>query len=428
MLAQVRSYGLCSRGCSGMLTTEENERLTRTGPGTPMGNLFRRFWVPALLSNEVSERDGEPVRFKLLGERLVAFRDSEGRIGLLDERCPHRHASLYWGRNEDCGLRCAYHGWKFAADGQCLDMPAEPVGSRMKDSVSAIAYDTHEAGGVVWAYMGPKDKKPPFPNFEFAGLPEGHFAAHKRLQQCNYLQNLEGEIDTAHLNFLHRSFASDGQIMPPEDLARKHFFLAETEFGFVAMARSDEGEDQYYWRMTPFQVPTFTIIPGLGTAFTAAAPIDDTHMWGFTIRWDADAPLEVSRALPMDVDPVTYLPLANMSNDYLRDREVQLHGNFTGIADIRTQDMAVQEDQDGPICRREEEHLGTTDRAIVGARRLLLRLSEELEAGIDPPQASHPEAYCIRSVAVTAPRDVDPVLLWKQGQPAQNTSVVGAAL
>ena len=399
-----------------MLTTEENTRLTQTGPGTPMGNLFRRFWLPALLSEEVSEPDGMAVRFKLMGERLVAFRDSEGRVGILDERCPHRHASLYWGRNEESGLRCAYHGWKFDVTGQCLDMPAEPDGSRMKESVCAVSYDTHEAGGVVWIYMGPKDKKPPFPQYEFTLLPETHSAAHKRLQLCNWLQNVEGEIDTAHLNFLHRSFADGNGVMPRADLAKKRFFLAETDFGFVAMARSDEPGDQYYWRMTPFQLPAYTIIPGSGTSMTLAVPIDDTNMYGFTIRWDPEKPMDVKRIM-MDVDPKTYLPLANMTNDYQRDRERQLHENFTGIVDIRTQDMAVQEDQDGPICRREEEHLGTTDRAIVGARRLLLKLAEDLENGIDPPHVSHPEAFCLRSVAVTAPRDADPVQLWKQDQP-----------
>src|SRR3984957_16552993 len=189
-----------------MLSIEENEKITQTGPGTPMGDLFRRFWLPALLSSEIPERDGPPVRFKLLSERLVAFRDSDGKIGILEERCPHRHASLYWGRNEESGLRCVYHGWKFATDGTCLDMPAEPEGSHFKDNLSAIAYSVHEAGGIIWAYMGPKDNEPPFPEFEWTLLPAENSRVHKRLQECNYLQNLEGELDTSHANFLHRSW------------------------------------------------------------------------------------------------------------------------------------------------------------------------------------------------------------------------------
>jgi hypothetical protein len=263
--------------------------------------------------------------------------------------------------------------------------------------------------------MGPKNVKPPFPEFEWAALPANQVAAHKRLQECNYLQNLEGELDTAHLNFLHRSFAGGDTVMPPEDLARKHFYIAETDFGMIAMARSDEPNNEYYWRMTPFQLPSFTNIPGGTTVLTAAVPMDDTHMWGFSIRWDLNEP--IVEAMDMDVDPVTFLPLANHSNDYLRDLKLQKEGNFTGITGIRLQDVAVQEDQDGPICFRHEEHLGTTDRAIVGARRMLLQLAERLEQGIEPTQPHHPEAYCVRSIGSNAPRDMDPVEVWRRDQP-----------
>jgi len=409
-----------------MLSIEDNEKITKTGPGTPMGELFRRFWVPALLSSELPERDGTPVRFKLLSERLVAFRDSDGRIGILEERCPHRHASLYWGRNEECGLRCVYHGWKFDVDGKCLDMPAEPADSRFKEHVSAIAYGAHEAGGIIWAYMGPKEKQPPFPEFEWQFYPEEHSFAHKRLQQCNWLQNLEGELDTAHLNFLHRQWG-DGEVMPPDDLRRKRFFLAETDFGLLLMARSDSGPDQYYWRMTPFHLPSYTLIPDQPVnSFTAAVPIDDTSMWGFTVHWKTDGALPPERRMYMDVDPKTFMPVRNMQNEYLRDREKQLHVNWTGIDGIRTQDMAVQEDQDGPICRRWEEHLGTTDRGIVGSRRLLLHLAEQLEQGIEPPQPWHPQAYRIHSVGVTAPRDAGPVAMFKERQPVPEAIGIGS--
>jgi phenylpropionate dioxygenase-like ring-hydroxylating dioxygenase large terminal subunit len=161
-----------------MLSIEENDKITQTGPGTPMGDLFRRFWIPAVLSSEIPERDGTPVRFQLLNERLIAFRDTSDKIGILEERCPHRHASLYWGRNEECGLRCVYHGWKFDTEGNCVDQPAEPAASHFKDHVKAVAYETHEAGGIVWAYMGPKDKIPPFPHFEWTLLPEDHYVVH----------------------------------------------------------------------------------------------------------------------------------------------------------------------------------------------------------------------------------------------------------
>jgi phenylpropionate dioxygenase-like ring-hydroxylating dioxygenase large terminal subunit len=416
-----------------MLSVADNEKITRTGPGTPMGEVFRRFWVPALLSSELPERDGTPVKVGLLGENLIAFRDSSGRVGLLDSRCPHRHANLYWARNEDNGLRCVYHGWKFTVDGTCVDQPAEPAESHFKDHVCAIAYQTHEAGGIVWAYLGPKDKTPPFPQFDWIDREPDQYFAHKRLQVCNYLQNLEGEVDTAHLNFLHRAFGPDGQILPPENLRRKRYFVAETPFGLACMARSDEENDQYYWRMTPFMLPSFTQIPspiGDVKSLTAATPIDDTTSWGFTVAWHPEHQLDRSRAaspLSMEVDPVTFLPAANIYNDYQRDLDKQKHENWTGIGAIRTQDMAAQEDQDGPICRRDQEHLGVTDRAIVATRRLLLQLAEQLEQGIEPAQAQNAEGYRARSVAGTAPRSLDPTELWKQGQPSPERALVGSA-
>jgi phthalate 4,5-dioxygenase len=409
-----------------MLSIEENDRITKTGPGTPMGNLFRRFWVPALLASGLPERDGPPVRFELLSERLIAFRDSEGKVGVLEERCPHRHASLYWARNEDCGLRCVYHGWKFTTDGTCVDQPAEPESSHFKEHVKAVAYETHEAGGLIFCYMGPKDKTPPFPEHEWTFLSEDHYFVHKRVQQCNYLQNLEGELDTAHLNFLHRQWG-DGEIMAPADLRRKRFFLAETDFGLLLMARSDSGPDNYYWRMTPFHLPSYTLIPDQPqNSFTAAIPRDDTSMWGFSVHWDAEKPLGDRSRMYMDVDEKSWIPTRNMQNDYLRDLDKQKNTNWTGIDGIRTQDMAVQEDQDGPVCRRWEEHLGTTDRGIVGSRRLLLLLAEKLEQGVEPTQPWHPQAYRIHSVGVTAPRDADPVQLFLEHQPVPGAVGIGA--
>jgi phthalate 4,5-dioxygenase oxygenase subunit len=399
-----------------MLSIADNEKITRTGPGTPMGAVFRRFWIPALLSSELVERDGPPVRFMLLNERLVAFRDSEGKIGILEERCPHRHASLYWGRNEEGGLRCVYHGWKFTTDGTCVDQPAEPEDSRFKDHLRAISYAAHEAGGIIWAYMGPKDLEPPFPEFEWTLLPPEHSAATKRLQVCNYLQNLEGELDTAHANFLHRNIKEGDPIMPRADLARKRFLIAETDFGMLAMARSDEGPDEYYWRMTPFHLPSYTLIPGPldnANTFTAAVPIDDTHMWGFTVTWHHARPLDDREQMNVSLEGVRggigphvvvddkWRPEANMENDYFLDREKQRTESFTGIPGTRVQDLAVQEDQDGPICFRHQEHLGTTDRAIVGARRLLLTMADDLEKGIEPVQPRHRDR---QAVLRTSPR------------------------
>ena len=412
-----------------MLSSSDNELITRTGPGTGMGELFRRFWVPALLSSELPEPDGAPVAFGLLGEKLIAFRTTSGKVAILEARCPHRHASLFWGRNEEEGIRCAYHGWKFSTDGTCLDQPGEPADSKYKDAVRALAYEVHEAGGIVWVYMGPRDRVPEFPAFEWTLLEENQFLVTKRLQLCNYLQNLEGELDTSHVNFLHRTNASeDDPIMPPPNMGRKQFLLSETDFGLVAMARSEIENDQYYWRMTPFVLPSFTIIPSpLGTAntLTAVVPIDDHNAWGFTATWNPDRPLNDQESgnvtggggVHVHVDPTTWLPVANKNNNYLIDRELQKARSFTGIFGIRNQDLAVQEDQDGTICRREEEHLGVTDRGIVGMRRMLLSLAKNLQKGIEPPQVQKPQAFRARSVAIDASRDVDPVALFLSAQP-----------
>lgn len=400
-----------------MLSAADNELLTRTGRGTPMGELFRRFWIPALLESEVPDAGGPPVRAGLLGEKLVAFRSPDGTVGLLEARCPHRHASLYWGRNEDGGIRCVYHGWKFAPDGRCLDMPAEPEGSVFKDKVRAVAYPTKVAGGIVWAYLGPADLEPPFPELEWTGLQPGHYHASKRLQRCNWFQNVEGELDTVHVQFLHRNL--DGGYeragLAMVNKANPQYTIAETPAGMLAVARRpvvDAGEN--YWRITPFLLPSFTLVPtrpGDLHTFTAAVPVDDESMWGFTVTWRADRPFddddranyESGTQLHVRVDPRTFIPLANKDNDYLRDLALQRTASFTGITGIRNQDLPVQEDQDGPVCRREEEHLGTSDRAIIAARRLVLRAAKDLAAGTEPPQARQAAAYRVHSLATSAP-------------------------
>src|SRR5438093_3565818 len=187
-----------------MLRKEQNDLLTQTGPGTPMGRMFRSYWVPALLADELPENDGPPVRVKLLSERLLAFRDTNGRYGLVDEFCAHRGVSLWFGRNEDCGLRCAYHGWKYDVAGQCTEIPSEPEGSRYVKRIKLQSYPLVERGGVLWTYMGPPDTQPPLPEWEFTMVPPSHSFMTKRLQECNWLQALEGGIDSSHVTFLHR--------------------------------------------------------------------------------------------------------------------------------------------------------------------------------------------------------------------------------
>ncbi|MCD4526624.1 Rieske 2Fe-2S domain-containing protein [Nocardioides sp. cx-173] len=395
-----------------MLSVEDNEVLTRTGRGTPMGELFRRFWIPALLSSELPQQGGPAVKVGLLGEKLIAFRGKDGKVGLLESRCPHRHANLYWGRNEEDGLRCVYHGWKFGFDGACLDMPAEPVDSTYKDRVKAVAYPTHEAGGIIWTYLGPADVQPDFPLHDWTLLPESHSYVSKRHQRCNYFQNIEGELDTAHVQFLHRELG-EHDFAPQkrfDTTGNPEYTIAETPVGMLAVAQRALPDGGSYWRITPFLMPASTIVParvGERYTFTAAIPIDDTSMWGFTVTWLADRPLsaeELERersglGLHVRVDPETFVPVANMDNDYLRDLEVMATQNFTGIMGVRSQDLPVQEDQDGPICERHAEHLGTTDRAIVAARRLMLRTAKSLAQGIEPTQPQRADAFRQRSLA-----------------------------
>ncbi|MCL2586134.1 MAG: Rieske 2Fe-2S domain-containing protein, partial [Streptosporangiales bacterium] len=394
-----------------MLNAADNELLTRTGRGTPMGELFRRFWIPALLESEVPEAGAPPVKVGLLGEKLVAFRGADGQVGLLEARCPHRHANLYWGRNEEDGLRCVYHGWKFGFDGQCLEMPAEPEDSTYSGKVRAVAYPARAAGGIVWAYLGPETQQPPFPDLEWTKLPGDWFQASKRLQRCNWFQNVEGELDTAHVQFLHRNLAPRADVQQnriQSTLAKAEnpqYTIAEEPFGMLAVAeRQMPEENAKYWRITPFLMPSFTMVPAqhmdLNT-FTAAVPVDDENMWGFTVTWRNDRPFDDAdrqnyadgQVLHVQVDPETFIPLANRENNFGLDREMQRTVNFSGIAGIRNQDLPVQEDQDGPVCDRSTEHLGTTDRAIVAARRLVIRAAKELAGGKEPSQPHAAASY-----------------------------------
>jgi len=267
-----------------MLSREDNELLTRTGPGTPMGVLMRRYWIPALLSKQLAEPDGVPVRVRLLGERLVAFRDTEGRIGLLDEACPHRTASLFFGRNEACGIRCVYHGWKFDADGNCVDMPSEPADSNFRDKIKLKTYPVREKGGIVWAYMGPSDRMGELPELEWMAVPDDHLYMSRWYQECNFAQAVEGEIDSAHVSFLHRKLENDAANKAAlngsffsEDTAPK-WKVVERDFGMTLGARRKVEGGRYYWRMNQWYYPFYTMIapvPGEARTTRMWVPADD---------------------------------------------------------------------------------------------------------------------------------------------------------
>jgi len=404
-----------------MLTQDQNTLLVQTGPDTPMGRLFRRYWIPALLAEELPEPDCAPVRVKLLGEQLIAFRDTQGRLGLLDEFCSHRTASLYFGRNEDCGLRCAYHGWKYDVEGNCVDMPSEPEDSKFKSRIKQKAYPCVERGGVIWTYMGPPELEPELPELEWAMLGDGHRFVSKRLQETNYLQAMEGGIDSSHVSFAHR-FNLDDDPMHSGTEGNKYlkadtrpkFEVAESDGGLVIGARRNANDDEYYWRITQWIMPWYTIIPPFGIhnplGGHAWVPIDDETCWAWSINYhptrelreDELASMRNGDGIHAKYIPGTYRTLANKDNDYLMDREAQKQKKtFSGIEGIAAQDFSLQESM-GAICDRTKERLGTSDAGIILARRRLLAALEELEAETLP--GLNPEHQRVRSTSVLLPK------------------------
>jgi len=418
-----------------VLSAEDNALLTRTAAGTPMGAFFRRFWLPVLLAQELPEPDGPPVRVKVLGEDLVAFRDTEGRVGLLDAHCPHRGASLFFGRNEECGLRCVYHGWKYDAQGNCVDMPSEPAESTFKDRIHLTAYPCVERSGVLWTYMGAQNPPPPLPDLEWSLVPEEQRCLTLRVQSCNWMQALEGEIDSSHAGFLHSRIDGHqtGRKIPIYSLEDKHprIEVLDTRFGVTIGARRDSGPDEYYWRINQFVLPFYTLVPPSGRyqhiSGHAWVPIDDEHTLAFMFTYHPTEPLgekqmtlyqqgykgretgHLSEGGRLPEDPTLpygrYWPRYNRANDYCLDRDAQREHYFSGIPGVWVQDAGCQESM-GPIADRTGEHLGTTDAGIIRARRRLLADARALRArGEAPPSALDPDVCRVRSVGIMLPRD-----------------------
>jgi phthalate 4,5-dioxygenase oxygenase subunit len=414
-----------------MLSREENELLIHTNPGTAGGDYFRRFWLPVLMPSEVPEADCAPIRVRVLGEDLIAFRDTNGHVGLVDEWCPHRRASLFWGRNEECGLRCVYHGWKFDVNGICVDMPNEPQEYGFGNKVRIAAYPTREYGGLIWAYMGPPEHLPDLPKLEWARVPETHRYVSKRVQETNYLQAIEGGIDSSHSNFLHANLdafrvtdAYREKVKNSNNLRAKYhlldkapiFTVKKTDYGLVIGVRRNAEDDRYYWRLTQFLVPSYTMIPyekGLALHGHCWVPRDNETCWVWTVSWNPDGPLSeeewerirTESFVHAKVDE-NFRPLRNKSNQYGLDREKQRTLNMTGLHGFATQDQAIQESM-GPVVDRTRERLGTSDTAIIAARRLLLQEIRELAEGRRPYAAHHGDVYWIRSASLLLNREIE---------------------
>jgi nitrite reductase/ring-hydroxylating ferredoxin subunit len=406
-----------------MLTPQENERLTRVGPGTPMGRTMRRYWMPAALGSELPENDGAPIRVRMLGEDLVAFRDSQGKVGLVDAYCPHRRAPMFFGRNEECGLRCVYHGWKFDRTGKCVDMPSEPPDSLFKDKVTIASYPTWEGGGMVWAYLGPPAEMPPPPDYELVRAPQTHRFVSKTFEEANWLQALEGGLDTAHSSFAHNMNIADRNTVRNADTAPR-LEVEKTGYGFrYAGIRSVRGEQyvRVYHYLMPAQQCRGGVTADKGGFRNPPAihghiwvPIDDetTYAYNWIYSYDPAIPITPEFALSYEIHagrgPDDLLPgfklKSNPRNDYFIDRQVQKTKTFTGISGINTQDFALQQGM-GPIVDRSREHLGTTDRAIIMTRQLLMEAIDTAESGGKPRGVDSTECRDVRAVDLLVPKD-----------------------
>jgi len=385
-----------------MLTSAENDLLCRVEGQAPMGQLMRRHWLPACMSEEVKENDGTPVKVKLLGEDLVAFRDTDGRLGVIDEYCPHRRASLLYGRNEECGLRCLYHGWKVDVDGNIVEMASEPAESRMVDKVKHKTYPTREAGGFVWVYMGPAETMPAFEPPAFAPNKTTKVSIVKMQVPTNWAQILEGAIDSAHSSSLHSSdmpparvnantVTDDGLWQRPSTDKAPRLQVQLTSYGFryAAIRRPIFNAPTHdYVRITTYVAPITVLIPPNNkySLVQLTAPMDDTSTMFYFIAWSDGEGInqEAFRKLcgaqvGIDVDG-NYRKVRTRENNYLQDRKAMKLGDFSGIRGIPNQDMAMWETM-GPIADRSNERLGASDVAIVQFRRLMLDAVRRFQEG-----------------------------------------------
>jgi phenylpropionate dioxygenase-like ring-hydroxylating dioxygenase large terminal subunit len=392
---------------------------------------MRRYWLPAALSEELAEPDGAPVRVRLLGEDLIAFRDSAGTVGLVDAYCPHRRAPMFFGRNEECGLRCVYHGWKFDANGVCVDMPSEPADSLFKHKVTIAAYPTWEGGGIVWAYLGPREGMPAPPDYELVRAPATHRYTSKTYEACNWLQALEGGIDSSHVTFLHNMNIADQTwlhaVAPEIEFER-------TDYGQLGVAIHRRADAQYV-RSFHYVMPSQTIrarstAPRGGAAEVPTmtghiwVPIDDETCWiyNWLYSYVPEIPIERSFAHAREAEqgrgPDDMLPgyrlKANRAGDYGLDRAVQKTQTFSGIPGINTQDYAIQEGM-GAIVDRSKEHLAVSDRVIILTRQLLLDAVNAAEAGA-PVRGADPATYArLRAADAVIPLDSD----WREALAAK---------
>jgi len=427
-----------------VLSKEDNELVTNTDQDTPMGELFRRFWLPVALSEELPGPDCVPVKLKIMNEELIAFRDTDGNVGLIDAYCPHRGAPMFFGRNEESGLRCVYHGWKFDVTGQCVDLPNTPEGDTFKRKIKTIAHPCREAGGMVFAYMGPAGKQPPFPEFDFLHVPPENIYVTKFQLECNWLQATEGDFDPSHGVFLHstldnnasnpglrrfgnratqslsgrpqRNFLAgpvDENEPFPFSVGNRRFkkndirakdILEDVDGAMYATSRVSLPDGREIASTTlRFLMPAYCP-PGVSRpghfSNNIRVPIDNYHMMFFRLRW-ALTPMthedlveykQGGYAYP-EMIPGTWKTKANVWNDYEVDRLGQKTHLYSGIKTFPLQDISMMENQWGPLAKREKEHLVTMDYHMIYLRQKLLRAARDMAAGIEPKEPWLPHTY-----------------------------------
>jgi phthalate 4,5-dioxygenase oxygenase subunit len=416
-----------------VLTAEENELLTRVGSETPMGKLLRRYWMPALMSDEL-EADGAPKRVELLGENLVAFRDTKGRVGVMDEACPHRGASLVLARNEECGLRCLYHGFKIDVTGKIVDTPAEPEESDFKDRIKHIAYPVREAGGMVWAYLGPRDAQPAFPSFEWLTFPPEQIYVMKLVQGTNWVQGVEGLVDSAHIHYLHSRFfgapenvgipgaaTSSSELITAAGATldgRPRLEIENTHYGFryAAIRRPIvDRETRRHLRITHFVAPFYALLPSVYASRSSLqffVPMDDVTTAQYFVAYSFKEPLtdkfREQLALMNGRSQLGsgFRPRGNRSNNWLQDRDSMKSESGTGIDGVALEDVAVQESM-GAIYDRTKEHVGTSDVAVIRMRRILIDAARRLQRGETQGLIGFSGAFeALRGLDCTAPVEI----------------------
>jgi phthalate 4,5-dioxygenase oxygenase subunit len=412
-----------------MLSKEENELLTGVGPGAPMGELMKQHWVPALRSARL-EADDAPVRVKLFNENYVAFRATDGRVGFLDEGCPHRGVSLALGRNEDCAIRCIFHGWKIDVSGTVVEVPSEPAGSNLASKIKVNHYPVRESAGLVWVWLGKGATPPPFPNFDFNNLPPENVRIVGAVTKVSWLQGLEAVIDSSHLSALHSGSLRESNLVGQtttmlHDTAPR-FEVEQEPYGLKVAAIRNTPDGSQYARVTQYIFPFYSRVAGDGSPNRvqfAFIPIDDTSSITWFIQFNLEKPYEVSPQADHAFFGTTNPDLdnfynwgANPENMWGQDRQRMKGGHYSGMSGINPEDFACQESQ-GPIVDRTVEKLGSSDIGIIRARKLLIDSARAFAEGKPPFGVDQAADYNrIDSIGEVYPKDGDWRNLFKTPQ------------